>query len=86
MAKGKGRWALFMVAGTILGLFLGELLVMVLPPGTLRDILARSFPLGLVPPFTLELKFLSVTLGFQLRLTVTALLGLLAAFWLGRRL
>jgi hypothetical protein len=86
MARKKGRWALLMAAGTILGLFAGELVAGMLPPGVIHDILSRSVPLGLTPPFGLEMKFLSVTLGFQVRLTVTALLGLLAAFWFGRNL
>ncbi len=85
MSKGW-QWFMLILVGGLGGIFLGELLVSLLPPGFIGDLLAEKASFGLDPPGTLDLKFLTLTLGFQLKLTVMGLVGLVMAIVLGRRL
>jgi hypothetical protein len=85
MAKGV-QWVLLIVLGGVAGLFVGELLASWAPAGFLSELLSKSFSVGIEPPGTLDLRFLSVTLGLQIKLTLFGLLGLVLAFWAGRHL
>jgi hypothetical protein len=85
MSKGW-QWFLLILVGGLGGVFLGELLVSVLPPGVVKDLIAKAAAFGLDPPGTLDLKFLTLTIGFRLKMTVMGLLGLVLAIILGRHL
>jgi hypothetical protein len=80
------QWIMLLAFGGLAGFFIGELMVMVVPGGLVRDILDKTISFGLIPPGTLDLKFLSLTFGFQLKLTLMGLLGLGLAFYMGKYL
>ena len=66
-----------LLLAALLGGLAGEILSLLLPHGTLKDLLTRSFSVG-VSPATLDLRVLSLTAGIKLRVTVFSVLGLVA--------
>jgi hypothetical protein len=73
------EWAAVIVLGLLLGSALGALAGETLAHGPVLQALLRTWPLGVSPPFTLDLTVLSITLGFTLRVGLCTVLGLLAA-------
>jgi hypothetical protein len=65
--------------GGVVGSFLGELLGALLPPGWWQELLTRGPTVGLVTPATLNLGFLSFTLGLAVKVNLVAALGLIIA-------
>lgn len=78
------QWFLLIIIGGLAGMFIGELLSSILSAGMLKDILSKTVALGIEPAATLDVKFFSLTIGFQLKLTLFGLLGLGLAFYLGK--
>ena len=62
----KTGWTLFMfvLVGGLFGGVLGEIFLVVTPPGTVQNIFARSLSLGLDPPVTLDLVLIKLPLVF----------------------
>lgn len=84
--RGFGLLLLILLVGGVIGSFLGEVLVAFLPAGWWQDLLTKGPTVGLVNPATLDLKFLSVTLGVTIKVNLVAVLGLLIATIALRRL
>ncbi len=80
------QWLLLIFVGGLAGVFVGELLASMAPSGLLKDILSETVDFGIHPPGTLDLKFLALTIGFQVKMTLIGLVGLGLAFWVGRKL
>ena len=74
------------IVGLIMGSLLGELLGAMLQEGWAQDVLTRGPMIGLTRPATLDLRFLSVTFGFALKVNVVGLVGLVIAFVTLRKL
>ena len=65
--------------GALLGSILSEVFAMAFPPAA--RFFQKGFDVGIVPPATLNLRVLSLTAGFSLKLTVLSFAGLAAAVW-----
>lgn len=85
-SRGLGLILLVVVTGIIVGAFLGELMGALLPGGFWQTFLTHGPTLGLTSPVTLDLRFLSLTLGLALKVNLVAVLGVLVAAFVLRRL
>jgi len=81
-----GLIVLILLVGAVIGSFLGELASSFLSPGWLQILLTKGPTVGLKTPATLDLQFLSVSLGLALKVNLAALLGLILAALILRRL
>ncbi|MBI3998070.1 MAG: DUF4321 domain-containing protein [Armatimonadetes bacterium] len=77
-------WVLLMVvvSGGVLGSVIAEAVV----GYPVLGFLAREVRVGVDPPVTLNLRFLSITLGGLLRLNLAMVLGVIVAVWIYRLL
>jgi len=72
-------WVVALSAGAIVGSIIGEMLTGLAP------ILAKGFTVGLVPPFTLDLRVITFTIGFTIHLNLAGAIAiLLLVLLLGR--
>lgn len=88
LAKKPGGTAAFIViiiVGALIGAALGELTAYLFPGGILERIFSRGISPGL-PPVTLDLKILSLTFGFTVRINLASLFGLLLGAYLYKQL
>ena len=84
--RGIGLVLLVVVAGLVVGSLLGELLGALLPAGRAQDLITRGPTIGLTPPATLDLRFLSVTFGLALKVNLVGVIGIVIAALTLRRL
>lgn len=84
----KTGWTLFMfvLVGGLFGGVLGEIFLVVTPPGTVQNIFARSLSLGLDPPVTLDLVLIKFTFGFLLKMNFFTFVGAILGFYLYKNL
>lgn len=80
--RGTGILVILLVAGGIIGSWLGIMLEEFWPG---LGMLGQTQVVGL-PPTTLDLQVFSVTLGFLLRLNLLSIAGFLLAYWVYRKL
>jgi hypothetical protein len=81
-----GLIVLVLLVGGVIGSFLGELVGSFLPKGWLQTLFTHGPTVGLTSPATLDLQFLSVSLGFTIKVNLVAVLGLIFAAIALRRL
>jgi len=84
--RGLGLILLVVVVGLVVGSLLGELLGTLLRGGWLQEVLTRGPTIGLTTPATLDFRFLSLTLGFSLKVNLVGLIGVVLAAAALRRL
>ena len=84
--RGLGLAVLVIVAGLIIGSWLGEVMGAFLPPGLLQEVLTRGPTVGLTTPATLDLRFIVVTFGLTIRVNAAGALGVVIAALALRRL
>lgn len=84
--RGIGLVVLVVVAGLVVGSLLGELLGALLPAGRAQDLITRGPTIGLTPPATLDLRFLSLTFGVALKVNLVGVVGIVIAALALRRL
>ncbi|MFQ5847167.1 MAG: DUF4321 domain-containing protein [Candidatus Methylomirabilales bacterium] len=77
---------MILILGALIGAALGELTAYLLPGGILERIFSRGITPGLQPPATLDLKILSLTFGFTVRINLASLFGLLLGAYLYKQL
>lgn len=77
-------WVLIgvLLAGGILGHLVAQALV----GYPVLGFLTRELRFGIDPPFTLELRVISVTVGTLIRLNLAMILGVVVAVWIYRLL
>lgn len=77
-------WILIAVVslGAVLGIVIGEALV----GYPVLAFLSRDLHVGVDPPFTVDLKFFTFTLGFTVRLNLAVPVGIIIAIWIFRLL
>lgn len=74
-----------LVVGALLGALMGEVIRILFPGGILEQLFARGVSPGLSPT-TLDLRVLSITFGFTIRLNLASLLGIGLALYIYRKL
>lgn len=74
-----------LILGALVGALLGEIIRLLFPGGILEQVFARGVSPGLSPA-TIDLRVLSVTFGFTLRLNLASVLGIALAVLVYRRL
>jgi len=84
--RGLGLVVLVVVAGLVVGSLLGDLLGHLLPSGWLQDVLTKGPTIGLTPPSTLDLRLVSLTLGFAFKVNLVGVLGIVISALTLRRL
>jgi hypothetical protein len=84
--RGIGLVILVVLAGLAVGSLLGELLGSLLPAGNARELITRGPMIGLMPPATLDLRFLAVTFGVSLKVNLVGVVGVVLATIALRRL
>ncbi len=84
--RGVGLIFLMVIVGLIVGSLLGELFGALLSRGWAQDLLTRGPTIGLTSPATLDLRFISLTLGFALKVNLVGLAGVILAAVVLRRL
>ena len=74
-----------MIVGGLFGTLLGDILRALAPEGTVRNFFLRSLEFGIAPPFTLDLKVLTATLGFTIRINVLGIVGIFLGLYIYRQ-
>lgn len=77
-------WVLFIVI--LFGGLLGSVIAEAVAGYPVLGFLSREVRAGVDPPFTLELRIVSITLGGIVRLNFAMLLGVVIAIWIYRLL
>lgn len=80
----KNIWflLLFILIGALLGGVLGEILRAISPEGPLRNTFTEGFHIGINPPLIIDLRILSFTIGFTLRINLLILLGAILGIYI----
>jgi len=66
----------FVAIGGVFGGLLGEILLRFSSSDLLRSVFLKGPVIGLTPPFTLDLFFVTLTLGFTLHIHLLIILGM----------
>jgi hypothetical protein len=77
---------LVVIAGLVVGSLLGEILGSLLPAGRSQDFISRGPTIGLNPPVTVDLRFLAMTFGLSLKISLMGVAGVVLAALTLRRL
>lgn len=77
-------WVLVFVVAV--GGFLGSVIAEAVGQYPAFQFLARSVGAGLDPPFTVNLRILTLTVGFTVQLNLATLVGIILAIWIYRLL
>ena len=77
---GKNKWALFllMLAGIVIGGFIGELTAGVSGLGWLGY--GQTF--GLTSPIIFDIGIMVITFGLSIKITIASIIGVLLAIWI----
>lgn len=81
--KPIGHILLVIILGAMIGTLLGELVGLIIPAGVVKEFFLKSAAFGLGPA-TLDIKLLSITAGFTIKLNIVGLLGIGVAVYLFR--
>ena len=74
-----------LIVGALVGALLGEVIRLLFSGGIMEQVFSRGVSPGLSPT-TLDLRVISLTFGFTLRLNLASLLGIALALFVYRRL
>lgn len=89
MAKRDGSVVVLLVVlilGALIGTVIGEIIAAMAPGGIIEKIFSKGISPGLSPPATLDLKVLSISFGFNVKINLSSLLGIGLALLLYRKL
>lgn len=75
-----------LILGALLGTVIGEVIAVMAPGGIVEQIFSKGINPGLSPPATLDLKVLSISFGFNVKINFSSLLGIGLALLLYRKL
>lgn len=75
-----------LILGALIGTVIGEVVATMAPGGILEKIFSKGIHPGLSPPATLDLKILSISFGFTVKINLSSLLGIGLALLLYRKL
>lgn len=74
--RSTGLLFFFVLVGGLLGGVLSEILLLLSPTGFMKEMFLRSFQIGIIPPASLDLHLISLTLGFGFKINLLSLLGM----------
>ena len=75
-----------LILGALIGTVIGEVISTIAPGGTLEKIFSRGINPGLAPPATLDLKVISLSFGFSVKINLSSLIGIGLALLIYRKL
>lgn len=75
-----------LILGALIGTVIGEVIATIAPGGMLEKIFSRGINPGLAPPATLDLKVISLSFGFSVKINLSSLLGIGLALLIYRKL
>lgn len=81
LRRTPGILILFVIVGGLVGGILGEMLLLLSPPGFVKEVFLKAYHVGMIPPFVLDLRLITLTLGFTFRLNLLSLLGIILGFY-----
>ncbi|MFY9271059.1 MAG: DUF4321 domain-containing protein [Candidatus Manganitrophaceae bacterium] len=81
LKRTPGMLIFFVLVGGLLGGVLGEVLLLFSPSGLLKDVFLKGYHVGITPPFTLDLRVITFTLGFTFRINLLTLLGIILGIY-----
>lgn len=81
--KQFGKIILVILIGAMAGTLLGELILMVLPDGVVKDFFVASWTLA-VGPATLNAMLFSITFGFTCKINLIGFIGIGIAIYILR--
>jgi len=76
-----GVLVLFVLIGGLVGEVFGEVLLLFSPTGFIKEVFLKTYHVGIIPPFTLDLRIITLTLGFTFRINLLGLLGIILGFY-----
>jgi hypothetical protein len=82
LRKTPWMFIFFILTGGLLGGVLGEILKAFSSEGTIRDLFLTGFNPGINPPFTLDLRLFTITLGFTIRVNLLTILGMILGIYI----
>ena len=65
-----------LILGALIGSVIGEVIATFVPGGLVEKLFAKGVDPGLSPPAVLDLKVITVTFGFTVRINLASLLGI----------
>ena len=82
--KKKNLWLiiLFILIGALLGNILSEILRAVSPAGPVRNMFTEGVHIGITPPVALDLRLITFTIGFTIRVNLLTLLGTILGIYI----
>lgn len=78
--------SVILILGALIGTVIGEVIAVMAPGGIVEKIFSKGINPGLSPPVTLDLKVLSISFGFHVKVNLSSLLGIGLALFLYRKL
>jgi hypothetical protein len=75
-----------LILGALIGTVIGEVIATIAPGGMLEKIFSRGINPGLAPPATLDLKVISLSFGFSVKINLSSLIGIGLALLIYRKL
>lgn len=84
----KSPWILFacVLLGGLFGGLLGEILLAVAPAGVIQNVFAQAIHPGLNPPVTIDLRLLTFTIGFTLKMNLMTFIGIILGVFIYKQI
>ena len=70
-----GLTIFILIAGLIIGTFIGDLLGLVLPDGAVKKVMIQSLEIGF-HPVTLDIHIFKFTFGFMFKINIFGIIGI----------
>lgn len=77
---------LILILGALIGSVIGEVLATFVPGGIVEQVFSKGVNPGISPPAVLDLKVVTATFGFTVKINVASLLGIGLALLIYKRL
>jgi ABC-type dipeptide/oligopeptide/nickel transport system permease subunit len=75
-----------LILGALIGSVIGEVIAYLAPGGFLENVFSRGVNPGLSEPAKLDLRVLTLTFGFTVKINLASLLGIVLALLIYRKL
>jgi hypothetical protein len=84
----KSPWLLLVcvLVGGMFGGLLGEILLTVAPGGLIQNVFAQAIHPGLNPPVTVDLRLLTFTIGFTIKMNLLTFIGIILGVFIYKQI